>query len=262
MSPATAPVLKPDFTWPSGARGALSLTFDDSRPSQVEQGVGLFDRFGIHATFYVIPAKVELRRDAWARAVASGHEAGGHTLTHSCSANFGFSASGRVPLEEMTLEQMEAELVESNAQIERLVGVRPVSFAYPCGQKFVGRGERLCSYVPLIARHYLTGRGWRDEYFNAPDRCDLAQLGGVEMDGLDFEQVRPQIAEAARTGNWLVLAGHDIGEDPRKQQTRTSTLEAICAWCRDPANGIWLDTVGAIGAYVRKARGDAGAKPG
>ena len=255
MSPAVAPVMKPAFAWPSGGGGALSLTFDDSRPSQVEQGVSLLDQFAVRATFYVMPAAVGQRQDAWRHAVAAGHEAGGHTLTHPCTCNFGFSSSRTPTLEEMTLEQMEAELVESNAQIEKLVGVRPVSFAYPCGQKFVGRGEQLQSYVPLIARHYLTGRGWRDEYFNAPDRCDLAQLAGVEFDGMDFEQVLPQIVEAAQSGNWLVLAGHDIGAEPRRQVTKVSTLEAICAYCRDPANGVWIDTVGAIGAYLRQTRG-------
>jgi peptidoglycan-N-acetylglucosamine deacetylase len=255
MSPAVAPVPQSAFTWPSGIRGALSLTFDDSRPSQVEQGVPLFDRFGVRATFYVMPAKVKERQAAWQRAVARGHEAGGHTITHPCTCNFGFIGNQTLGLEDMTLDQVEAELEESNATIEMLVGVRPVSFAYPCGQKFVGRGERLQSYVPLVARHYLTGRGWRDEYFNAPDRCDLAQLAGVEFDGLDFEQVRTQIDEAAQTGNWLVLAGHDIGPDPLRQTTTLATLEAICAYCKDPAHGIWIDTVGTIGAYVRKTRG-------
>ena len=255
MSPAVAPVEKPAFAWPSGIRGALSLTFDDSRPSQVDKGVPLLDRFGVRATFYVMPAVVAERQADWRRAVAAGHEAGGHTITHPCTCNFGFSSSRSASLEEMTMATMEAELIESNKQIEKLVGVRPVSFAYPCGQKFVGRGTELKSYVPLVARHYLTGRGWLDEYFNAPDRCDLAQLAGVEFDRSDFDQVRPQIEQAARTGNWLVLAGHDIGAESRPQMTKTATLEAICAYCRDPANGIWIDTVGAIGAYIRKTRG-------
>ena len=252
MSSAAAPVLKPAFDWPAGVRGGLSLTFDDARPSQIEQGVPLFDRFGVRATFYVMPEAVRQRQELWSQAVATGHEAGGHTLTHPCTGNFSFSPPG---LEEMTLEQLEGEIIESNGQIEKLVGVRPVSFAYPCGQKFVGRGQQLQSYVPLIARHYLAGRGWRDEYFNAPDRCDLAQLAGVEFDGMDFEQVKAQIDIAAQTGNWLVLAGHDIGTDNRRQMTKVATLESICAYCRDPANGIWIDTVAAISTYIHQTRG-------
>ena len=256
MSPAVAPVAQPAFAWPSGIRGAVSLTFDDGRASQLDHGVPLFARFGAHATFYVTPASVARRADDWRRAVVAGHELGGHTVTHPCTCNFGFARAPAPTLEAMTLAQMEAELVDSNAQIERFVGRRPVSFAYPCGQKFVGRGPGVQSYVPLVARLYLTGRGWRDEYFNAPDRCDLAQLAGIECDRLEFADVQAQLDTAAETGNWLVLAGHDIGPDMRNQMTRTATLEAICRYCQEPTRGIWLDTVGAIGAYVRQARGD------
>ncbi len=254
MSPAVAPVEKPDFRWPEGIRGALSLTFDDTRPSQVVTGVPLFNRFGVHATFYATLRTLEQRLDDWKAAVRDGHEIGGHTLTHPCSANFGFAAPGRLALEDMSPSQMEHELCASNARIETLLGVRPVSFAYPCGHKFVGRGTAVTSYVPLVARHYLTGRGWRDEYFNAPDRCDLAQLGGVEADGMDWDQILPQIDRAAQSGTWLVLAGHDIGPGGRRQCTRVDTLEALCDYCCDPSNGIWIDTVGAIGAYIDKQR--------
>lgn len=254
MSPAVGPVKKPDFAWPAGVRAALSLTFDDARPTQIENGVPLFDRYGVLATFYASVGALNLKKEAWRRAAVTGHEIAAHTVGHPCSCNFGF-ITPKTSLEDMTLDQMEEELAVSNAQIEELVGVKPVSFAYPCGQKFVGRGVNLRSYVPLVARQYLTGRGWRDEYFNAPDRCDMAQLSGVEFDGADFEQVRPQIETAAQTGNWLVFAGHNIGTESASQTTKLSTLEAICAYCKDPANGIWIDTVGTIGAYVRKTRG-------
>ena len=256
MSPAVGAIAKLSFAWPAGYRGAVSLTFDDSRPSQLDHGVPLFDRYGARATFYVVPRAVAQRQADWRRAAQTGHECAGHTISHPCSCNFSFMADQPFALERMTLEKMEAELVDSNAQIEQLVGVKPVSFAYPCGQKYVGRGEQLQSYVPLVARHYLTGRGWRDEYYNAPDRCDLAQLAGVEFDGADFPDLLPQLQEAAQTGNWLIFAGHDIGPEGRRQQTKTATLEAICKYCQDPANGLWLDTVGNIGAYVKKTRGD------
>lgn len=252
MSPAVAPVSDSEFAWPDGVKGAVSLTFDDGRRSQIDHAVPLFDRYDVRATFYVSFGNIEPRLDEWRQAAEKGQEIGAHTSSHPCTANFGFKNSRSTVLENMTLAEMEAELVESNARIEELLGVRPVSFAYPCGQKFVGRGEALQSYVPLVARHYLTGRGWRDEYFNAPDRCDLAQLSGVEFDGLTFEQVKPQIDQAAETGNWLVLAGHDTREESRRQVTLLPTLEAICAYCRDQANGIWIDTVGAIGEYIQK----------
>jgi len=255
VASAVSPVSKPAFAWPAGVRGAVSLTFDDSELSQLEIGLPLLDSLSVRATFYVMPGPVARWRQAWQRAVIAGHEIGAHTLTHPCTCNFGFTASQPTTLENMTLGQMEVEILESNSRIEAAVGVCPASFAYPCGQKYVGRGQRLQSYVPLVAQHYLTGRGWRDEYFNAPDRCDFAQLAGVELDKLDFQQVLPQIATAAQTGNWLLLAGHHIGNETRQQMTKISTLEGICAYCRNPSNGIWIDTVAAIATYIRQTRG-------
>ena len=38
------------FPWPDGARAAVSLTFDDARPSQVDVGLPVFDRHGVKVT--------------------------------------------------------------------------------------------------------------------------------------------------------------------------------------------------------------------
>jgi hypothetical protein len=46
------------------------------------------------------------------------------------------------------------ELLAANETLEELLGVRPRTFAYPCGQRFVGAGENTRSYVPVVARHF------------------------------------------------------------------------------------------------------------
>src|SRR3712207_4409094 len=68
------------FAWPEGKRAALSLSFDDARPSQVEVGTQLLDRHGVRVTFFVVPAAVERHLAGWKRAVAGGHEDGKHSL--------------------------------------------------------------------------------------------------------------------------------------------------------------------------------------
>lgn len=246
-----------DFRWPEGKRAAISLTFDDARYTQVTNGIPLLDEYGVKATFYVSLGPLEERLDAWKAAAAGGHEIGNHTLTHPCSGNFSFVGDGKA-LEGYTLDRMRSELAESNATIERLLGVRPVSFAYPCGQKYVGRGRNLKSYVPLVAEYFLSGRGWLDEWANDPAFCDMSQLMGMELDGKDFEQIKEVIDRRLVDGGWLVLAGHEIADDGR-QTTRMATLRALCEYARDPANGIWLDTVEAVTRHIRKERtGTAG----
>jgi len=244
-----------DFSWPGGKRAAVSLTFDDARFSQVDQGLPILDEYDTKATFYVSIRYLEERLDEWKRAVANGHEIGNHSLTHPCSGNFPFARERA--LEGYTLDRMRDELEEANNIIERLLNVRPVTYAYPCGQKFVGRGRNVKSYVPIVAEEFLTGRGWMDEWANDPKFCDMAQLMGVELDGKDFEQVKKLIDRTSADGGWLVFCGHEIGEGGR-QTTLSSTLKALCEYAQDPANGLWLDTVENVARYITKQRTETG----
>lgn len=237
--------------WPEDKRVALSLSFDDARLSQIDNGMEILERHGAKATFYVIPETVELRLDGWRRAVDAGHEIGNHTLTHPCSANFPFARDKA--LEDYTLDRIEEEIVQANQAILDRLGVTPATFAYPCGQAFVGRGEGVRSYVPVVARRFAAGRGYFDEWHNDPERCDLAQLLGRNLDGLSSEDVIEMLDKAAEEGGWLVLAGHGIGA-PGPQTVLADTLDAVCRHAMDPANGVWLDTVAAVAAHIAAAR--------
>lgn len=239
------------FAWPEGKRAAVSLTFDDARPSQLDVGMPVLEGYGVKVTFYVSTPNVEKRLADWRGVVAAGHEIGNHSMRHPCTGNFPWSR--QKALEDYTLAQMGAELDEANAEIERLLNVRAATFAYPCGQKFVGRGKDVRSYVPVVASRFLAGRGWRDEGANDPAFCDLAQLMTMELDGLSFEQLKTLVDQAAEDGFWLVLCGHDIGTGGR-QTVAVDTLRAFCEYARDPKNGLWVDTVANISRYVVERR--------
>ena len=239
------------FQWPEGVRGAVSLTFDDARLSQADVGLPLLDEYGVKGTFYVSPELLKKRLTAWKKALANGHEIGNHSLRHPCTGNFRWAR--HKALEDYTLAQMREELEGANAEVEAALGVRPATFAYPCGQTYVGRGRELKSYVPLVAEMFLAGRGWMGEGANDPAFCDPAQLLGMELDGLDFAVAKKLIDKAVEDGMWLVLAGHEIGEGGR-QTVRADTLRAICEYASDPANGIWIDTVENVTRYIQRSR--------
>ena len=236
------------FTWPEGKKMAISLTFDDARFSQVDVGIPIMNKYDVKGTFYVSPDRMMERLTGWKEALATGHEIGNHTQTHPCTGNFPWAREKA--LESFTLKDIALEMENANRTVSELLGITPVSFAYPCGQKFIGRGNSLRSYIPLVSDLFLTGRGWMDEGPNDPVYCDLAQLTGMESDNKSFEQVKSMIDMAAENGAWLVLAGHEIGE-PEFQTTWSSTLERICEYASDPANGIWIAPVGTIAAYVK-----------
>lgn len=235
------------FEWPNGSVAAVSLTFDDARPSQVLKGTALLDRFGAKGTFYVVPSAVEDQLAGWKAAVSAGHEIGNHSLIHPCSGNFLWSRDRALEL--YSLADMRAELEQANVKLNELLGVTPVSFAYPCGQTFVGRGRTTQSYVPVIADMFTSGRGWLDEAASDPAYVDMAQLTGLEMDGKTFEEVLVMLKQAKTDGGWVVLSGHEMNDGGR-QTTRLDMLEKLIPYLQDPANGFWLGTVEEIAGYV------------
>jgi len=239
------------FKWPEGKKAAISLTFDDARFSQVDTGTALLDKYGVKATFFVVPSSVEQRLDGWKKAVANGHEIGNHTMTHPCTGNFLWSRKNA--LENYSINDIQNEITECNTRIKELLGVTAEVFAYPCGQKFVGRDTNTKSYVPLISKMFILGRGWRDETLVDPLFCDLSQVSGIEMDGKGFDEILPLIEEAKKNGQWLILAGHEMGEGG-VQTTQLSMLKQLIEYIQNPSNQIWIAPAGTVAEYIEKNR--------
>lgn len=241
------------FQWPDGKRAALSLSFDDARLSNVDVGLELFRKLDAKVTFYVVPEAVKARLDGWKEIVKEGHEIGNHTLVHPCTGNFAWAREHA--LEDYNLTSMKEELKRANQQIKKLLGVEPVSFAYTCGQSFVGRGNDTRSYVPLVDELFESGRGFRNESSNDPAFVDLAQVQGIECDGMGFqEDVMPILKAALENGSWVVLAGHEIGEDGN-QTTKVKMLEELVDYVNQENSEIWLASVGTITSHIRKYQG-------
>ncbi|MGC9327044.1 MAG: polysaccharide deacetylase family protein, partial [Candidatus Hinthialibacter sp.] len=124
------------FPWPEGKRCAVSLTFDDARLSQIDAGIPLLNQYNVKATFYVSPHSLLRRVEGWKAAAAAGHEIGNHTMSHPCTGNYAFSRDNA--LEDYDLDRIAKEMDDANRLIFKHLQVEPESFAYPCGQKFVG----------------------------------------------------------------------------------------------------------------------------
>ena len=240
------------FSWPEDVRCAVSLTFDDAKPSQVDRGLPLLDGFGTKATFYVLPDAVQEDLSVWRQAVANGHEMGNHTMSHPCSGNHIFMRDNA--LEEYSLEQIAQELDGAQQALHNLFGVTPKTFAYTCGHTAVGRGNTKQSYIPLVAERFLVGRGWLEVRHNCPEYCDLSHVFGVPIDRLAFPEVKRLIDDSIDQGGWLILASHHIGPLPEWQVTLEDTLTQVCEYAAEPQRGIWLDTVLSVGNYVQAQR--------
>ena len=232
--------------WPDGHRAAISLSFDDARPSQLRCGLPLLDRLGVPVTFFVLPDAVARALTGWRDAVDRGHEIGNHTLTHPCSANFAWSRGNAI--ERMTIADFRSEVDEANRRLAYLLGVDPTVFAYPCGHTFVGHGRGTQSLVPLIAEMFDVGRTFNDVVANSPAVLDPAQITCVNSDERSFASLLPTLEAALADEAWLVLGGHEIGALGEADTTPAETIEALVSWCR--SNGVWIETIGNVARAV------------
>jgi peptidoglycan-N-acetylglucosamine deacetylase len=243
-------IAQEEFKWPEGKQMALSLSWDDARPSQVQIGTAILDKYDTKATFYVLPGSVYDELGGWKKAVKAGHEIGNHSYNHPCSGNFLWAR--KYALEDYSLSKMELEFDSSNEKLFQMLGVTPTQFAYPCGQTYIKRGIETQSYVPLIAEKFQSGRTWLDEFPNDPSYVDLSQITGIEMDGKSFKEIKAIIDNAREDGMWLVLGGHEINKKG-PQTTETKMLIKLLKYLKETPE-IWVAPVGEITTYVQNNR--------
>lgn len=236
--------------WPQGFQAAVSLTFDDGVPSQLQHAVPLLNQHGLRGTFYINPeADYRERFAPWKDCAREGHEIGNHTVGHPCSDNFAFTRQlCRCALEEMTLADIEEDILEAGRRIQELFPEQEAtSFAYPCFESFVGRGGNRQSYVPVVARHCVAGRasGLRP---NDPRRCDLSHLWSTPCEYMTAPTLIGMAEQAAALGHWLILTFHGINDGHLHVAYRD--LEELCIYLARQRERIYTAPVATIAKLV------------
>ena len=247
------------FRWPrseSGREyeGAVTLSFDDGRPSQWEMAMPLLEKRGRRATFYV-PAmedRLQAHAEIWRKAVAYGHEVGNHTVHHRCTANYQFRAPKEC-LEYMTLKEIEEDVLEASRRIRQTIPEQEgFTFCYPCYQSYVGMGENRQCTVPIIARNFIAARGW-GEMANHPELIDLHYLCSRPFYDASAAEMVAEIEKGVQNGRWPILTFHGILKEPGAG-TQEKNLAAVCDHLVENRHRIWTDTVYNIAKYIKGAR--------
>jgi hypothetical protein len=229
--------------------GAVSLTFDDGLACQLQKAIPVMDRAGVRGTFYLAPrgGDWEERLRPWAEVARSGHGLGNHTMGHTCSENFTGKQGG---LESKTLDDIEADVLAAQ---ERLVHLAPHqeqwTFAYPCYQTHVGRGLGRQSYVPVVARHFLAGRGVGEYGFaNTPDGVDLACVWATPVERMSAFEMIGLVEELTAQGRWVVFALHEI--DGARLTVGSHEFRTLVRYLQRRSDAIWSAPLGEVARKV------------
>ncbi len=237
--------------WPGDFRAAVSLTYDDGNDTQLNVAVPAMEELGFRGTFYLSCGRDDWRErlEPWVGVHERGHEIGNHTVGHTCSRNFS-DEPGAGGLEAMTLADIETDVLEAERRLGELFPRESRSFAYPCYMTHVGAGESRQSYVPVIARHFIAGRGHGEYGFsNSPHNCDLACLWSAPIEHMRGEQIVGLLDLNLTRGRWLILTMHNIGG--ARLGTAQSEFEKMLDWLDRHGNDVWVAPVATIAEHLR-----------
>ena len=106
---------------PEDDRPMIALTFDDGPARKITpQIIALLEEYDAHATFCVVGNMLETRMDIGELIFQSGNEMIGHSWNHSY-------------LTKLSAYEIERQLLDTNALIEKITGSAPVLFRPPYG---------------------------------------------------------------------------------------------------------------------------------
>ncbi|MEI9937789.1 MAG: polysaccharide deacetylase family protein [Pseudomonadota bacterium] len=239
----------PAFAWPHAARAAVSLTYDDAIPSQLDNAVPALARHGLVATFFVTGSSptLEAAPERYRALVKAGHELGSHTIYHPCDRGLGFPKPG-FALQDYDQARMAAELGDSVRLLRELGQSAPFTFAYPCGSTWLGESQE--SYVALVEKQFLAARGVAPRVAD-PTRVSLSEVPSA-MGNTSAADLTSWVDRALASGGWVVFTFHGVGGD--HLAVSAEAHEALLSYLEQHASSVWTERFGTIAEYVRASR--------
>ena len=253
--------------WANDCKCAVSLTFDDGSQSQLDIAIPILNEYDLLGTFYINPGGDDWKQRLapWHEVSLKGHEIGNHTISHTCSRNFGWGAAKT--LETTTIEEIEADISEAERRLKELIPhQKSRSFCYPCYQDYVGEGPTRQSYVPIVAKYHPAGRGM-GEAPNHPLFTDLHYLTSVPVAGwMPGYELWLTAEESIKQGRWLIFVFHGFQREPRAPRNPGSywhgspvsgdDLRELCKYLNAKRNEIWTAPVVTIAQRIVEWRAE------
>lgn len=197
--------------WPQGKTFAVSLTHDDGLESQILNAAFALDQRGLKASFYPTgnSKSVAANPAAWSALIAKGHELGSHSMIHPCGGGSGSFLAPQDRLEAYTPERLADELDQSVRFLAGLGWKRAVTYAWPCGQSWVGKDQQ--DITELAAERFTAAR---DAWGGVADPATVKLMHVPAVDGAkSLVSLKSWVDEARKKGGWLVFMFHGVGGD-------------------------------------------------
>jgi peptidoglycan/xylan/chitin deacetylase (PgdA/CDA1 family) len=233
----------------AGFKSAVSYTFDDGQPSQIEHYAEL-QATGVRLTFFVNSAGAPSPSNVvatFSRAVRDGHEIGNHTA-HHCHADADgtlYKDDGNGHRSACPGASAGAELDDCTAFITTALGAAHVwTTAWPFGD---------AGFAAAAGERFFLNRGTTPGTVAPNDDTDpfnLPMWGPAENDTVDKLDAAVDAARAG--GRWVIMLLHSLAPttSPWYATVDVSAVTGSIAHAKSLGD-VWIDSMANVGAYWR-----------
>jgi peptidoglycan/xylan/chitin deacetylase (PgdA/CDA1 family) len=211
-------------------RGIVSINFDDGWSNQYTNALPLLNKYGEHATFFIISGELQDQPDYMSTTqikglITAGDEVGSHTITHP-------------DLTTLTTAQAQNEMQQSQTTLQNTFGIPITDFAYPYG-------AYNASTIAIGKQLYVSQRTVNSG-FNTKDNLNLTQvLVQNVFNNTTPAQVKAWVDQANQQHTWLELVYHEVATVPSDPtdvpyDTQPSDLDAELSYIK--SSGIAVET--------------------
>ena len=228
----------------AGFRSAVSYTFDDSSPSQIENWPRIKAQH-VRSTFYIVPngSGQPGYEAAFKDMAAEGNELGNHTWHHCRSAQVGGADPAGCP----GGFSMEAELDKTNDYIKSLGQSDVWTMAYPFGDT---------GYIDAVKPRFLLARGVFPGLVGAGDNSNpyILPIVGHAGDptppgGDDVAVFNADLDRAGAEGKWLIFLFHTVLPSSSNWGAGENVAAVTGSMEYAKSHDMWIDSVVNVGSY-------------
>jgi peptidoglycan/xylan/chitin deacetylase (PgdA/CDA1 family) len=202
----------------------------------------------------MLRSDVVVHPDAWRRLAEAGHELGNHSIFHPC----------RMPEEpfpwlescynlcDYSPDRLRTELELANSVLHLIDGQTERSYANPCGDRTLGRGDAEQSIDGILNELFVAARGGSaGDASRSPQEIDLLNIGSVGADGKPLEALIARVEQGRAHGSWTVFVNHGVGADSHSLHADPEVHRQWVAWLAAQTPQIWVAPIREIARYVR-----------
>lgn len=220
--------------WYGFRTSAVTYTFDDNTAKQFTVAQPLFDRYDYKATFFVITNKITNWTN-YINAANKGHEIASHTVSHQ-------------RLDNMTLEEQEQELKNSQALIKSKVKSDCSTVAYP---------NCALADKPLTSKYYIAGRSCAGTIVpKTPTdfyRISSISTGSASANYVQTpKQFNDKVNAAKSSKAWCVFLIHCIDDEKAYSPTQSDSIAKHLEYVNANDNHFWVATFEHVVKYIRE----------